>query len=141
MRLTKEVTMEKGIILKNINLTGISKIEQMRKTKEELKELVDALIEDEFYSSVDDKDKKELKDHIKEEFWDLVQSHLGLLEKHGIKAKEVMKAYPKHLEKLKSRPRKKECKKCIIKSDCKLYLTEHWTGEKEAESCRTYKEE
>lgn len=102
----------KGIVLKNIDLSGIDKLQQLKKTREELKELRDALIEDEFYSNVNDEDKKEIKEHIIEEFWDVVQVHLGLLEKHGIKAEEVQAYYPKHLEKLNHRPRNKNCDNC-----------------------------
>jgi hypothetical protein len=76
-----------------------------------------------------------------EEFYDTIQAKLGLLEMFGIPAKEVMEQYPKHLKKLEKRgnkPRIKQCSKCIIQSKCKLYCTEHWEGQKEAESCRAY---
>lgn len=48
---------------------------------------------------------EETKAHAIEEYLDLVQSALGLLSVANITAQEVMEAYPKHLEKLKNRPR------------------------------------
>ena len=39
------------------------------------------------------------------EFWDVVQAWLGVLAKDNITAYDVMESYPKHLEKLKRRPR------------------------------------
>lgn len=36
---------------------------------------------------------------------------------------------------------KRECKNCKYKLDCKLYLSEFWFGDSEAESCRSYKED
>lgn len=121
---------EEGIILKNIDLTGISIMEQLNKVKEEDKEFMIAI-------------ELQDKENAIEELFDKVQSSLGLLEKvFGISADDVMKEYPKHLEKLKSRPRqKKECKKCSYRENCCLYLSENWGGESEAESCKVYKEE
>ena len=50
---------------------------------------------------------KELKnrENLKEEFFDVMQSMLGLMHKEGITAEEVMEGYSKHLEKIKNRPR------------------------------------
>lgn len=47
----------------------------------------------------------ENKDHLIEEYFDVLQSMLGLLDKLGITAQEVMQGYPKHLEKIKNRLR------------------------------------
>lgn len=137
-----------GIKLKNIDLTGISKEEQFRKVKEELIELNNALIEDEYYTDVEG-DKTELRLHIIEEYFDVVQSYLGLLEKHGISAEEAMKEYPKHLEKLKNRPREKKCSKCIKYSQhpnkqeeflCLKNPREIKKDTSLAEECKHYKE-
>lgn len=85
-----------GIILKNIDLTGVSVLEQLLKVKEEEKEFIIAIESADKRNSI-------------EEFYDTIQSKLGLLEKiFEITAEEVMKEYPKHLEKIKSRPRNKE---------------------------------
>ncbi|WP_238899341.1 hypothetical protein [Clostridium sp. YIM B02500] len=89
-----------GIELKNIDLTGISELDQLDKIKEEEIEFREAFIE---YLQ---KQTKENKLHVIEEFWDRVQSPLGLLNMYGITAKEVQAYYPKHLEKLKDRPRR-----------------------------------
>lgn len=95
-----------GIILTNINLTGISKNDQLKKVKEEFREFTDAMCE--FICD----ETEENKNHFIDEYLDLLQSALGLLDKFGIKAEEVQAYYPKHLEKLKTRPRTKKCSKC-----------------------------
>lgn len=87
---------QEGIKLKNIDLTGINVIEQLNKVKEEEMEFMVAIESADLESAID-------------EFYDTIQSKLGLLEKiFGITAKEVMEQYPKHLEKLKNRPRSKD---------------------------------
>lgn len=84
----------KGIILKNIDLTGITVLEQLQKVKEE---------EAEFMVAIELADEE----NAIEELFDNMQVKLGLIEKiFKIKAEEVMARYPKHLEKLKNRPRK-----------------------------------
>lgn len=83
------------IKLVNINLETVSLKEQIRKIDEEDTEFIRAIMGE------DD-------EHIIEEFWDTVQARLGLLEKIGIDANRVMEFYPKHLEKIKNRPRVKE---------------------------------
>lgn len=124
----------KGIFLKNIDLTGISKNEQWEKMSEEESEFVEA------YFDYENNKTESNKNHLMEEFLDTIQSALGVLEKEGIKAEEVQAYYNIWVKKLEKRPRKKRCSKCINKSECKLYLTEHWDGEKEAEFCKNYKE-
>jgi hypothetical protein len=89
-----------SIALKNIDLTGISELEQLYKVKEENVEFDEALINYLENRSV----KNRL--HVIEEFWDKVQSSLGMLDKYEISADEVMKLYHLHLEKIKERPRK-----------------------------------
>lgn len=78
--------------LYNIDLSTVSYKQQLEKIKEEDKEFKEALTKN------DD-------DHILEEFWDTVQARLGLLDKIGLDANKVMEYYPKHLEKIKNRPR------------------------------------
>lgn len=82
----------KGIELKNIDLSNITMGEQWDKVAEE---------DEEFRKS-----NRTL--NIIEEFWDTVQARLGILQKVGIYADEVMKHYPEHLKKLENRPRTKE---------------------------------
>jgi phosphoribosyl-ATP pyrophosphohydrolase len=85
-----------AIKLKNIDLTRISEEEQWNKIAEE---------NTEFFLALNNKDKA----NSIEEFWDCMQVRLGMLQiRLGITAEEVMKEYPKHLEKLKYRPRRKE---------------------------------
>ena len=86
-----------GIVLKNIDLSKVSLNTQVKKVIEEENEFFEALSDLEY--------KVGNKDHVIEEFWDTVQSKLGLLEKHGISAESVMAGYDKHLEKIEDRPR------------------------------------
>ncbi|MBY6789229.1 UNVERIFIED_ORG: hypothetical protein B2H98_05380 [Clostridium botulinum] len=90
-----------SITLKNIDLTGITISDEMVKVAEEDSELDKALLE---YCCNNTKDTK---DHVIEEYWDTVQARLGLLQKCGINAHEIMQGYYKHLVKLKDRPRVK----------------------------------
>lgn len=78
--------------LKNIDLSEVTYLEQITKVEEE---------EEEFQVALEGTDKE----HIIEEFWDKVQANVGLLTFYGISAKRLMNGYPKHLDKLKSRPR------------------------------------
>lgn len=83
------------IELKNINLSKVNTFEQYRKCIEEEQEFLQAV-------AIDGEDKE----HAIEEFWDVVQSKLGLLQKTmNISASEVMEGYNNHLEKIKNRPR------------------------------------
>lgn len=82
-----------GIEFKNIDLTKVRETEQLEKVFEEEKELVKAI-------------REETDAKVIEEYLDLVQAWLGYVYiTRGITAKEIMEAYPKHLEKLKNRPR------------------------------------
>lgn len=88
-----------GIKFINIDLSKISELEQLYKVKEENIEFDEALI---FFL---ENRSIENRLHVIEEFWDKVQSSLGMLDKYEISADEVMKLYPLHLEKIKNRPR------------------------------------
>ncbi len=99
-----------SIQLKNIDLTEINIVEQMNKSDEEKKELEDAVL---LYTTKksNNEDIQEIENerkHVIEEFWDTVQANLGVLDKIGINAQEVMQGYSKHLVKLEDRPRVKE---------------------------------
>ena len=81
------------IKLVNIDLTGVNIREQGSKAFEEMCEYEEAKEEGN-------------REHIIEEFFDMIQAELGLQYlRFGITAEEVMEHYPKHLEKLKNRPR------------------------------------
>lgn len=90
------------IQLKNIDLTGWNGLDQCRKIHEELEELEEATANYITFNT------QESKEHAIEEYFDVIQSALGLLAIAGITAQEVMNQYPKHLEKIKNRPRKEE---------------------------------
>lgn len=89
------------IVFKNINLDTVSVYEQIRKVKEEDFEFLNAIDNDDVNNAV-------------EEFWDKIQASLGLLSKYGVSIENVMEAYPTHLEKIKTRPRKKNEPKSVI---------------------------
>ncbi|MFT8350065.1 hypothetical protein [Clostridium saccharoperbutylacetonicum] len=104
--ITQNNSFKDGIYLKNIDLAGISELQQLRKIKEEEKELSEAYAEYQINPTIEN------KLHVIEEWWDKNQAELGLLEKEGITAKEVQAYYPTHLIKMLSRPREKKCSKC-----------------------------
>lgn len=91
-----------SIQLRNIDLAGISKRDQYDKFIEEQAEFRGAFRE--FTFTRKEKDKF----HAIEEFYDMLQSALGMLQLEGTTAEEVMQHYPLHEEKLKHRPRSKE---------------------------------
>ncbi len=80
------------IELKNINLDGVTIMRQINKVYEEVNEFEMAVIMGDIDNAV-------------EEFFDVVQASLGALHKMGLSAEYVMEQYPKHIEKLKFRPR------------------------------------
>lgn len=85
----------RGVELKNINLEGITQGEQIQKIYEEVDEFVQAVIKGDITNAV-------------EEYFDVLQSCLGALQKMGLSAEYVMSQYGKHLSKIKDRPRVKE---------------------------------
>ena len=86
------------IELKNIDLSKVEPADQMRKFDEEYEEFIESVVDHSY-----GKDKS--NEHMIEEFYDLLQAGLGLLTFEGVYADEVMAGYPRHLEKLKHRPR------------------------------------
>ena len=82
------------IELKNIDLSKVTIEEQIDKVTEEESEFWDAYW-------------KQDNDNLIEEFYDVMQSMLGLMHKTGISTEEVIEGYSKHIEKIKKRPRKK----------------------------------
>lgn len=98
------------IKLKNIDLSGVSLKAQYKKVFEEQHELERELfkLEDEnFMQSLTSVPRIacSYKQKVISEFWDIVQAWLEVLAKDNITADEVMAGYPKHLEKIKHRPR------------------------------------
>lgn len=102
---------EKGIMFRNIDLTGLTLIDELDKVDEETKEFKDA-VHEYLYLKIDKWSEKainESKEHIKEEFCDVIQSHLSILKILEIDIPEITEYWnKKHLEKIKSRPRAKE---------------------------------
>lgn len=95
------------IALKNIDLTGTSKAEQLKKCQEEQHEFYEALGE-----YISNPVYKENRNHVIDELLDEFQAKLGLIEKEGIKAEEVQAYYSTWIKKLEKRPRNKLCSKC-----------------------------
>lgn len=88
------------MILKSIDLSGVSLTDQYLKTEEENREFIEAA---EQYS---ENMTEENKQHWIEEFWDRFQSAKGLMEKYCITNDDLRLGYLRHLNKLNSRPRK-----------------------------------
>lgn len=81
------------IELKNIDLTNISVDDQLKKVEEEDQEFLEAVL-------------TRSKDHVLEELCDKFQAAIGLANKvRGVTATDIMEYWPKHLDKLKNRPR------------------------------------
>jgi|GEM_PF-720250 len=86
---------QEGIVLKNIDLSNITMVQQVQKIQEEDIEFIEAL------ENLD-------LDNAIEEFFDLMQARIGLLQKFGISVETIMSKYHKHLEKIKNRPRRED---------------------------------
>ena len=97
-RFDKVIKKEKSITLKNIDLSEVTLEQQINKVIEERTELFDAL--NKF------KEDGETKEHVIEELYDNIQALLGLVQKFGINAEEVMEGYQKYLLKLEARGNK-----------------------------------
>ena len=94
-KLNNEIGKEPSITLKNIDLSKTSSKEQLDKYYEELNEFREALIDLHNINA-----KGNVKQHVIEEYFDVLQTGLGLLQKEGITAEEVMAGYEKHLKKM-----------------------------------------
>lgn len=90
-----------SITLKNIDLTDITLITELSKHNEELKEFKNAL-------AIYFRNKTEInREYLKEEACDVIQVILSILKILDIDIPEISEYWnSKHLEKLKSRPRK-----------------------------------
>lgn len=99
------------IELKNIDLKDLTLMDELNKADEEVKEFKDA-VHEQLYLKNDNWSKKainESREHIKEEFCDVVQSHLSVIKILGIDIQEISEYWNTvHNEKIKSRPRTKE---------------------------------
>lgn len=85
-----------SIELKNIDISKVSKEGQLKKIFEEFSEVFHAI-------------ENESDEEVAAETLDLIQSVLGYVYKtRGVSANFIMEQYPKHLEKLKNRPRKED---------------------------------
>lgn len=86
------------IELKNIDLSKVSEEEQLKKLYEEFDEVACIATDNDMWDNS--------FEHFTEEILDLFQVCIGLAEKKYRKsAEDIMREYPKHLEKLKNRPR------------------------------------
>ncbi|NAS18633.1 hypothetical protein GND98_012330 [Clostridium butyricum] len=92
-----------SIHLKNIDLTGVTFLDELKKIDEESREFNEALIEYLYERT------EENKVHLLEELSDKFQTHLSMLNIIGIDLEELIKYWnTDHLKKLENRPRLKE---------------------------------
>lgn len=100
--MAKEGNFKPSIEIKNIDLTGLSLVDELVKKDEEDKEFMDALIMY-LYSP-----NEITKEHLLEELCDLKQVRLSIMKIIGIDVDEIAEYWnTKHLEKIKYRPRHK----------------------------------
>ena len=94
-------TLKNSIELRNINLTGLTLIDEINKAEEERKELYEAMLEYGYYPTT------ESKKHLLEESCDNIQVMLSILKTVGIDIQEIVSYWnTEHLRKIKLRPRK-----------------------------------
>ena len=94
-------TLKNSIELRNIDLTGLTLIDEMNKAEEERKELYQAILEYGYYPTT------ESRNHVKEEACDNVQVILSELKTIGIDIQEIVEYWnTEHLRKIQLRPRK-----------------------------------
>ena len=94
-------TLKNSIELRNIDLTGLTLIDEMNKAEEEQKELYEAIVEYGYYTSL------ETEKHLLEEACDNIQVMLSILKTVGIDIQEIVSYWnTEHLRKIKLRPRK-----------------------------------
>ena len=92
-----------SIQIKNINLSGLTLIDELHKDDEERREFFEALI-----TYLHDR-KEESKNHLLEETCDRIQVLFSALKTIGIESEELAVYWnSKHLEKIKNRPRDKK---------------------------------
>ena len=94
-------TLKNSIELRNINLTGLTLIDEINKAEEERKELYEAIVEYRYYPTT------ESRNHVKEEACDNIQVILSELKTVGIDIQEIVEYWnTEHLRKIQLRPRK-----------------------------------
>ena len=94
-------TLKNSIELRNIDLTGLTLIDEINKAEEERKELYEAIVEYGYYPTT------ESKKHLLEESCDNIQVMLSILKTVGIDIQEIVSYWnTEHLRKIKLRPRK-----------------------------------
>ena len=94
-------TIKNSIELRNIDLTGLTLIDEINKAEEERKELYEAIVEYGYYPGT------ESKKHLLEESCDNIQVMLSILKTVGIDIQEIVEYWnTEHLRKIQLRPRK-----------------------------------
>ena len=94
-------TLKNSIELRNIDLTGLTLIDEINKAEEERKELYEAIVEYGYYPET------ESKKHLLEESCDNIQVMLSILKTVGIDIQEIVEYWnTEHLRKIQLRPRK-----------------------------------
>ena len=94
----KEIKKEQSITLKNVDVSNKHIWGQGRKVIEHGENFVETVVDYRFTAT---DDTEEYKKYAIEDFWNMVQAGLGLLQNAGIDADEVMAEYSEYLEKIK----------------------------------------
>lgn len=98
---------DKSIVLKNIDVSNVNFWEQRDKLIKDGEKFTDRVFDYIFYYDNYDSEKNyKYKKRAIEEFWNMVQYGLGVLQKIDVDADEVMEEYPKHLLKMEQRGNK-----------------------------------
>lgn len=101
MKREEIVSQLNGITLRNINLTGLTLVDELLKADEEETEFKQALI-----SYLQDRHEVS-REHLLEELCDTIQVKLSTMKTIDIDIEEIVAYWnTKHLEKIKDRPRK-----------------------------------
>lgn len=92
-----------GVNLKNIDITGLTLVDELVKAEEEEKEFQQALIAYLYDTNGIS------REHLLEELCDTIQVKLSIMKTIDIDIEEIVEYWnSKHLEKLKNRPREKD---------------------------------
>ena len=100
-RFDKVISKEKSIVLKNIDTSDKTFINQIEKVIKDGNKFAKS-VANYVLAPVYEKNTVVCKEDAIKTFWEMVQTGLGLLQKIDVDADEVMEEYPKHLQKMEN---------------------------------------
>ena len=100
-RFDKVISKEKSIVLKNIDTSDKTFINQIEKVIKDGNKFAKS-VANYVLAPVYEKNTVVCKEDAIKTFWEMVQTGLGVLQKIDVDADEVMAEYPKHLQKIES---------------------------------------